>query len=74
MEEKRNMRDLGFKPEGERMAVYQSRGETQNRREHGRKGNTFSWAMFSQKKDDGNTLEAAGNERQGLTANLGQEI
>lgn len=43
------MRDLGFKPEGERMAVYQSHGR-QNRREHGRKGNTFSWAMFSQKR------------------------
>ena len=71
MEEKRNMRDLGFQREGERMAVYQSHGETQNRKEHAIKGNMFSLAMFSQKKDDGNTLEAAGNKRQGLTANLG---
>lgn len=52
----------------------ESHGETQNRREHARKGNMFSWAMFSQKKDDGNTLEAAGNKRQGLIANSGQEI
>ena len=26
------MRNLGFKPEGERMAVYQSHGESQNTR------------------------------------------
>ena len=65
------MRNLGFKPEGERMAVYQSHGESQNRRELGRKGNMFSWAKFSQKKDDGNTLEVVGNKETRLNSKLG---
>lgn len=67
------MRDLGFKPEGERMAVYQSRGETQNRREHGRKGIRLAGPCLAKKRMM-KYPEAAGNKRQGLTANLGQEI
>lgn len=54
MEEKKNTRDSGFKPEGERMAVSQSHGEPQNGRGHGRKGNMFSLGSVKSKKNDEN--------------------
>lgn len=56
------------------MAASQSQGEPQSGRGHGRKGSLFSLGNVKSKKDDENTLEVAGSERQGLIENLGQEI